>query len=103
MLISACVCKKRKISMIHKKLKIVNKLGLHARAAIKLTNLASRYQSKIFIHFNKRDINARSILGLMVLAANKGSEIELTTIGEDEKEAATAIEELINNKFGEAE
>ncbi|WP_211923724.1 HPr family phosphocarrier protein [Coxiella endosymbiont of Amblyomma nuttalli] len=89
--------------MIHKKLKIVNKLGLHARAAIKLTNLASRYQSKIFIHFNKRDINARSILGLMVLAANKGSEIELTTIGEDEKEAATAIEELINNKFGEAE
>lgn len=89
--------------MIRKKLKIVNKLGLHARAAIKLTNLASRYRSKIFIHFNNRDTNARSILGLMVLAANKDSEIELTATGDDEKEATEAIEALINNKFGEEE
>ena len=89
--------------MIHKKLKIVNKLGLHARAAIKLTNLASRYQSEILIHFNNRDVNARSILGLMVLAANKGSEIELTATGDDEKEATEALEELVNNKFGEEE
>ena len=89
--------------MIRKKLKIVNKLGLHARAAIKLTNLASRYQSKIFIHFNNRDTNARSILGLMVLAANKGSEIELAATGDDEKEATEAIEALISNRFGEEE
>lgn len=89
--------------MIRKKLKIVNKLGLHARAAIKLTNLASRYQSKIFIHFNNRDTNVRSILGLMVLAANKGSEVELMATGNDEKEAIEAIEKLINNKFDEEE
>lgn len=89
--------------MIRKKLKIVNKLGLHARAAIKLTKLASRYQSEILIRFDNHDVNAKSIFSLMVLAANKDSEIKLTISGDDEKEAAEAIEELINNKFGEEE
>lgn len=92
----------RKI-MIRKNLKIINKLGLHARAAIKLTNLASRYQSETLVRYNDREVNAKSLMCLMVLAVNCGSEIELTVTGDDEKESAAAIEELINNKFGEEE
>ncbi|MGP3398701.1 HPr family phosphocarrier protein [Coxiella burnetii] len=87
--------------MIQKRIKIINKLGLHARAAIKLTNLASRYQSETWVRFNERKVNAKSLMCLMVLAANQGAEIELTVSGEDEKEAMEAIEKLINDKFGE--
>lgn len=89
--------------MIRKNLKIINKLGLHARAAIKLTNLASRYQSKTLIRYNDREVNAKSLMCLMVLAINYGAEIELTITGDDEQESARAIEALINNKFGEEE
>ena len=87
--------------MIQKRIKIINKLGLHARAAIKLTNLASRYQSKTWVRFNNRKVNAKSLMCLMVLAVNQGAEIELTVSGKDEKEAIEAIEKLINDKFGE--
>ena len=87
--------------MIQKKLKIINKLGLHARAAIKLTNLASRYQSETFISFNDRKVNAKSLMCLMVIAATQGAEMELIVSGNDEKEATEAIERLINDKFGE--
>ena len=87
--------------MIQKKLKIINKLGLHARAAIKLTNLVSRYQSEIFISFNDRKVNAKSLMCLMVIAVTQNAEIELIISGNDEKEAIEAIEKLINDKFGE--
>lgn len=89
--------------MIRKKLKITNKLGLHARAAIKLTNLASHYQSEILVCYKNSEVNAKSLMCLMVLAVNCNSEIELIVTGDDEKEAVAAIEELIHNRFGEEE
>jgi len=89
--------------MINKKIQIVNKLGLHARAAMKLVNLASRYQSKILISYNNREVDAKSVMNVMVLAAGCGTTIELIVSGDDEKEAMDAIEKLINDKFGESE
>lgn len=89
--------------MIKKNIKIVNKLGLHARAAMKLVNLASRYQSKILISYNNREVDAKSIMNVMVLAASCGATIELIVSGEDEQEAMQALEKLINDKFGESE
>ena len=82
---------------------IVNKLGLHARAAMKLVNLASRYQSNIFIYYQHREVDAKSIMNVMVLAVPCGSTIELTISGHDENEAMQAIEKLIADKFGELE
>lgn len=90
-------------NMIKKKIEIVNKLGLHARAAMKLVNLASRYQSNILIRYNNREVDAKSIMNVMVLAASYGKTIELITFGNDEKDAMKAIEKLIKNKFGESE
>lgn len=90
-------------NMIKKKIEIVNRLGLHARAAMKLVNLASRYQSNILIRYNNREVDAKSIMNVMVLAASYGKTIELITFGNDEKEAMHAIEKLIKNKFGESE
>lgn len=87
--------------MIHKKIKIINKLGLHARAAIKFTNLVSNYQSETWVQFNNRKVNAKSLMCLMVLAANQGTEIEVIVSGNDETEAMEAIEKLINDKFCE--
>jgi len=89
--------------MQEKKIKIVNKLGLHARAAMKLVNLAGRYQSDILIRYNDREVNAKSILNVMVLAAAHGATIELRVSGEDEVEALQAVETLINDRFGEEE
>jgi len=89
--------------MLRKHITIINKLGLHARAAGKLVNLASRYASEIIIVKGEQRINAKSIMGLMMLAASKGTVIELIVEGEDEKKAMTAIEKLINNRFGEEE
>lgn len=89
--------------MIKKKLKIINKLGLHARATMQLVNTAGRYQSEILIKYKNREVNAKSIMNLMVLAATQGSEIELIVNGEDEEEAAKAVIKLINEKFGEEE
>lgn len=89
--------------MIKKHITIINKLGLHARAAAKLLDVASRYQAESKIIKNDKVVNAKSIMGLMMLGANKNTELELIVEGSDEKEAFSAIEELINNRFGEEE
>lgn len=89
--------------MIQKKITIINKLGLHARAAMKLSSLAARFQSEILIHFRDREVNAKSIMNVMVIAANCGAEIELRISGEDEDQAMTALVKLINDRFGEQE
>lgn len=89
--------------MIQKELEIINKLGLHARASAKFTQLASKYKCEVWMTFNKRRVNAKSIMGVMMLAAGKGSKVILEADGVDEKECFDALLELINNKFGEGE
>lgn len=89
--------------MKNKKIVIGNKLGLHARAAAKFVRIASGFQSEIMIHLGEREVSGKSIMGIMMLAAGKGTEIRLVTIGPDENDAITALENLIVNKFGEAE
>ncbi len=87
--------------MIKEKVTIVNKAGLHARPAAALVKLASKYESDFFIHMYGYKVNGKSILGVMTLAAEQGAELELEVDGPDEKEAAEAIIELINDGFGE--
>jgi phosphocarrier protein HPr len=87
--------------MIKRTIQVSNKLGLHARASAKLTQLASRYQSSVWIARNGRRVNAKSIMGVMMLAAGLGSTIELETDGTDEVAAIDAIEALFSDKFGE--
>lgn len=82
---------------------IINKLGLHARASAKLTQLASRFKCEVMLSRNKRRVNAKSIMGVMMLAASKGTTINIETNGEDEAEAMQAILGLINDYFGEGE
>ena len=82
---------------------IINKLGLHARASAKLTQLASQFPCEVWLSRNTRRINAKSIMGVMMLAAAKGSTINIETNGEQEQEAMTAIVALINDYFGEGE
>ena len=89
--------------MIEKKIKIKNKLGLHARAASKFVNLANRFKSKVKIIKNNDEIDGKSILGILTLAATQGTEIILKVEGEDEEKAIKALENLINNKFQEPE
>ena len=89
--------------MIKRSIRIRNKLGLHARASAKLTQLASRFQSGIWIERNGRRVNAKSIMGVMMLAAGIGSNVELEVDGPDEGAAAEALEKLFSEKFGEAE
>ena len=89
--------------MQKKTLEIMNKLGLHARASAKLTQTAGRFASSVFIARNGRRVNAKSIMGVMMLAAGKGSSIEVETEGADEVEALAAIEHLIADRFGEGE
>ena len=84
-------------------IKIINQLGLHARASAKLTKLASEFPCEIFIERKGRKVNAKSIMGVMMLAAGIGSEVQLETVGEQEQEALVAIVALINDKFGEAQ
>jgi phosphocarrier protein len=81
--------------------KISNKLGLHARASAKLTQLASQYQSEVWMSRAGRRVNAKSIMGVMMLAAGKGSTVTIETIGTDDAEALASIVALIDNKFGE--
>ncbi|MGE5094100.1 MAG: HPr family phosphocarrier protein [Betaproteobacteria bacterium] len=83
--------------------KVVNKLGLHARASAKLTQLASSFKSAVWIARNGRRVNAKSIMGVMMLAAGLGSTVELETEGPDENEALDALERLFIERFGEAE
>ncbi len=82
---------------------IINKLGLHARASAKLSQLAAEFPCEILLSRNGRQINAKSIMGVMMLAAGKGSTVTLETIGENADEAMVALTELINNRFGEGE
>ena len=89
--------------MIQSTITISNKLGLHARASAKLTKLAGGYRSEVHLSRNGRRVNAKSIMGVMMLAAGKGSSIEAETEGADEVEAMDAIEKLIADKFGEGE
>ncbi len=84
-------------------IQIINKLGLHARVSSKFTQLAGRYTSEIWISRNGRKVNAKSIMGVMMLAAAKGSTVELDITGDDEQEAMEALVALINNRFDEAE
>src|SRR5262245_55431560 len=84
-------------SMIKKEIEIINKLGLHARASAKLTQTATRFQSEIFITRVSRRVNAKSIMGVMMLAAGKGAQIGLEVDGPDELEALAALENLIND------
>lgn len=80
---------------------IVNKLGLHARAAAKFVNLASQFTSEITVSRNGQDVNGKSIMGIMMLAAGKGSTLQLAADGADEQQALTALRALIDNRFGE--
>jgi phosphocarrier protein len=89
--------------MQQREVEIINKLGLHARAAAKLTQLAAKYQSDVSLARNGRKVNAKSIMGVMMLAAGKGSRIVLETEGPDEGEAMDAIVTLIGEYFGEGQ
>ena len=89
--------------MIEQEIEIINKLGLHARASAKLTQLAAKFQSEVWMTKNSRRVNAKSIMGVMMLAAGKGSKLILETNGADEKACFDALVELIQNKFGESE
>ncbi len=89
--------------MIKRTIQVTNKLGLHARASAKLTQAASRFESGVWISRNGRRVNAKSIMGVMMLAAGIGSSIELEVDGPDEEAGAAAIESLFADKFGEAE
>ncbi|MGE5385042.1 MAG: HPr family phosphocarrier protein [Betaproteobacteria bacterium] len=89
--------------MIQQELEIINKLGLHARASAKLTQLAAKFRSEVWIARNGRKVNAKSIMGVMMLAAGKGSKVMLEADGPDDQAAIDALAELIGNKFGEGE
>lgn len=89
--------------MIEKELEIINKLGLHARASAKLTQTAGKFQSEVWLSYNKRRVNAKSIMGVMMLAAGKGSMVKLETNGADEQAAIDAVTALIGDRFGEGE
>ena len=89
--------------MIRKPVTIVNKLGLHARAAAKLVTCASRFQSQILLERNGQRVNGKSIMGVMMLAASQGTELTLELDGADAEPALEALETLIAERFGEAE
>jgi phosphocarrier protein HPr len=89
--------------MIQKELEIINRLGLHARASAKLTQMAGKFKSEVWLSFNKRRVNAKSIMGVMMLAAGKGSMVMLETVGDDEQAAIDALASLIGDRFGEGE
>jgi len=87
--------------MIKGNVTISNKLGLHARASAKLTKLAASFQSEVFMSRNGRRVNAKSIMGVMMLAAGLGTEVEVEAEGPDENAALAAIVALVNDRFGE--
>ncbi len=89
--------------MIQQELEIINKLGLHARASAKLTQLAAKYKSEVWMTRNKRRVNAKSIMGVMMLAAGIGAKVLLEVEGMDEQECFTALQALIADRFGEGE
>jgi phosphocarrier protein len=89
--------------MIRKSIRISNKLGLHARASAKLTKLAGSFASEVHLTRNGRRVNAKSIMGVMMLAAGLGSEVEIEVEGPDEAAAMRALCALVDDKFGEGE
>ncbi len=89
--------------MLQQEAEIINKLGLHARASAKLTQLAGQFKSAIWLTRNGKRVNAKSIMGVMMLAAAKGSKVKIETDGADEVAAMTAITALIENYFEEGE
>jgi phosphocarrier protein HPr len=89
--------------MIRATVRINNKLGLHARASAKLSKLAGSFACEVFLSRNGRRVNAKSIMGVMMLAAGLGSDVEIETDGADEAAAMTALRQLIDDKFGEGE
>lgn len=89
--------------MQSKELTIINKLGLHARAAASLVQTASAFASEINIVYKEKKVNAKSIMGIMMLAAAKGATIELICAGPDEEDAMQQLESLIQSRFGEHE
>ena len=89
--------------MQQREIEISNKLGLHARASAKLTQMAGQFTAEVWISRDGRKVNAKSIMGVMMLAAAKGSVVVIETDGPDEAQAMTALAGLINDKFGEGE
>ena len=89
--------------MLTLSIKIINKLGLHARASAKLTQIANQFKSDIWIEKNEKKVSAKSIMGVMMLAASQGSIVIITTEGIDEIEALNSLSALINDFFGEGE
>lgn len=89
--------------MVKESIEIINKLGLHARASTKFTQTASQFKSEVWVEKNGRRVNAKSIMGVMMLAASQGTIIQIEATGEDEQAAVDALKALINNYFGEGE
>ena len=89
--------------MLQREIEIINKLGLHARASAKLTQTAGQFTSEVWISRDDRKVNAKSIMGVMMLAAAKGAKVTIETTGTDEAQAMSALMALISDKFGEGE
>lgn len=89
--------------MQYREIEIINKLGLHARASARLTQLASKFKSEVWLSRNDRRVNAKSIMGVMMLAASKGVILGIETNGTDETDAMQALVNLIEDYFGESE
>ncbi|MDX1804313.1 MAG: HPr family phosphocarrier protein [Alcanivorax sp.] len=89
--------------MIEKRLDVINKLGLHARAAAKVVSVASRYNSAIHVHHKNQKIDAKSIMGLLMLGAAKGSSVDFVVDGEDEQAAMEELADLFARRFDEDE
>lgn len=89
--------------MIRETITIINKLGLHARASAKFVAMAARFQSQLEVKKGSQTVNGKSIMGIMMLAANQGTTLELCIDGPDEQEMLTALKQLIENYFGEGE
>ncbi len=89
--------------MVEREVMIVNKLGLHARAAAKFVTIASKFESDIQLVRGQRQVNGKSIMGVMMLAAGRGTKLTIIASGKDENSAIEHLEELINNRFGEEE
>ncbi len=89
--------------MLQNKIEVINKLGLHARASAKLTQLAGQFKSEVWLTRQGRRVNAKSIMGVMMLAAAKGTQVQIETNGADEEAAMQALTQLIQDKFGEGE
>jgi len=89
--------------MQQREIEIINKLGLHARASAKLTQMAGKYTAEVWVSRDGRKVNAKSIMGVMMLAAAKGAIVVIETDGPDESDAMLALVQLISDKFGEGE